>query len=425
MDEHIINKFSVWMQDEKVLIISPSPLDWIVTNKEGYDFFSEMIDNVNEFKKLLPHFPDSVHNLYYFLEKNLFAEKDEYNGNAYLFSSPQTIYFHLTNKCNLNCKYCYAHKYKNYLPEMTYSIGVKILDQFKVQLPSSYLVFTGGEPMLNPDFHRLVEYSLDLGFRVGLLTNGTLIENIPENLLKKIDYQISLDGISADINNLTRGRFEDTMSGINKLLELGIRPEIRATLTKYTKDHALDFYKYWEERGINARFFVIRKFGIDEEFENLGLNDEELLHIFNKFSVELGSYKKALRNILVADHMSFFKPINCCGIGNSNIAVDGLGNIYPCIHLCVSNLKIGNILEQSITDISSSKILEKIRCKVEDINTCKVCPFRYICGGGCKAETYFQTKNFSTKYPNCDFLKNIILKCMFEEELVVGDKNDY
>lgn len=418
MEEHCINKFSVWKRNGKILILSPSPLDWILTNKEGFEIFTDMIDHLEEYKKILSHLPNSVHNLYNFLQKNLVSEDDTYSESCHLFSSPQTVYIHLTNKCNLKCKYCYATKYKNSLPEMTLGEGRKILDQCKEQLQSPYIVFTGGEPLLNQHFIELATYSLSLGFRVGLLTNGTMIEHLPLHLLKKIDFQISLDGINGEINSLTRGKYRETMTGVERLLQHGVKPEIRATLTKYSKNYAMDFYKYWIEKGVGVRFFVIRQFGINDEFSNLGLSNNELSKLFDLFAKELGSFAKAMQIILIADHLSFFKPINSCGVANSNIAIDGQGNIYPCIHLCVPELKIGNILNEDIVEILKSSQVGTVRCKVKDIKICAECSLRYICGGGCKAEVYFENKRFADKNPNCDFLKELMLKRMFEEDLV-------
>lgn len=412
IEEQVVQQFFTLNQDGRYLILSPVAMDWITTDEEGFKTFQQMVENFAEIDYALPHLSGEAYQIYQFLQRNASTPDSPITAN--LPATPEIVYLHMTSNCNIHCAYCYAEKYINKLPEMTLEKGKEIIDRLKNQTPSAYLCFTGGEPLSDKNSYALMKYAKSLGFKVGLETNGSLINAEKVELLKGIDIQISVDGISPEVNNSTRGRFDQTITGINLLLDCGIRPKVVATLTSSNIHYAINFLNYWRKRGVPARFFVIRKFGIAKEYTRLGVSSEELFHLFEKIAVEAGSYKKAAETIMLADQLSFTRPMTCCGMGTRNIAVDGDGNVYPCVHLCLPELSIGNILNQEITSITTSPALNGMRVPVTSMAQCAECPFRFFCGGGCRAETYFETGQFAAGYLHCDFIKELVIKCLLE-----------
>ena len=80
--------------------------------------------------------------------------------------------FELTNKSNLNCKYIITSdkSKKDLSTEQWITI-------FKEAVNSGllYAIFTGGEPLLRKDFIELYNFLYDLGVKIIIYTNGTLI----------------------------------------------------------------------------------------------------------------------------------------------------------------------------------------------------------------------------------------------------------
>ena len=69
------------------------------------------------------------------------------------------------------------------------------------------LLFSGGEPLIRPDFFELAEYAEKKGVRPTLSTNGTLITREAAQRIKDIGVGyvgISLDGLQ-DVNDEFRG----------------------------------------------------------------------------------------------------------------------------------------------------------------------------------------------------------------------------
>lgn len=107
-----------------------------------------------------------------------------YNQNISLdtINMPLYVYLELNNSCNLRCKFCSLSQKGD--KNIDLKMAKKILKELKDN--GIYDVYyTGGEPLLYPDFVELVNYAYELGMRQTLLTNGILL-NKYRNTLKKI-----------------------------------------------------------------------------------------------------------------------------------------------------------------------------------------------------------------------------------------------
>src|SRR5215207_7153919 len=103
------------------------------------------------------------------------AEKDEIreavlNARAY---KPIYVKIKVNYGCNLKCEMC-KHWRENREPPIS-------MDRFKetltdlAELGCKKIHFSGGEPMLRPRLAELVDHSSNLGMRVTMTTNGTLV----------------------------------------------------------------------------------------------------------------------------------------------------------------------------------------------------------------------------------------------------------
>ncbi|MFB6089245.1 MAG: radical SAM/SPASM domain-containing protein [Candidatus Aenigmatarchaeota archaeon] len=145
---------------------------------------------------------------------------------------PVALRWNLTYRCNLSCEYCNlsecadkdnelsTEKIKAVLKEMS-NAGVKRIS------------FSGGEPLLREDIGEIIDYTRKVGITPTMNSNAILVpEKISE--LKNLGLlKISLDG-TKEVHNMTRGRYEDTIKG----LEIAIENNIKTTLcTTFTKEN--------------------------------------------------------------------------------------------------------------------------------------------------------------------------------------------
>lgn len=90
------------------------------------------------------------------------------------------VYIEITNRCNLACDFCHGTKRPlgTIPPEDFRRIAEKLRGE------TSYLyLHVLGEPLLHPQLKELLAIAGELGFRVCLVTNGTLLHKRREELL--------------------------------------------------------------------------------------------------------------------------------------------------------------------------------------------------------------------------------------------------
>ncbi len=146
------------------------------------------------------------------------------------------VIWNLIRRCNLRCKHCYSISGNVDFPgELSTQQVFEVLDDLKA-FGVPVLILSGGEPLLRPDIFTISRRAKDMGFYVGLSTNGTLIteHNIADIAAVGYDYLgVSLDGIG-EVNDRFRGKtgaFADALNGLRLARDHGLKVGLRFTAT--------------------------------------------------------------------------------------------------------------------------------------------------------------------------------------------------
>ncbi|MGI9481566.1 MAG: heme d1 biosynthesis radical SAM protein NirJ [Hyphomicrobiales bacterium] len=170
------------------------------------------------------------------------------------------VIWNLIRRCNLMCKHCYAISGDVDFPgELSTKEVFAVMDDLKgFKVP--VLILSGGEPLLRPDIFDISRRAKDMGFYVGLSSNGTLIdrENIKQIADIGYDYVgISLDGMRATHDEFRRmdGGFDAALNGIRLCRENGIKVGMRFTATMDNADELPQLLKLAEDEGVE-KFYL-------------------------------------------------------------------------------------------------------------------------------------------------------------------------
>jgi len=151
------------------------------------------------------------------------------------------VIWNLIRRCNLNCKHCYSLSADTDFPgELSTGQVFDVMDDLKAfRVP--VLLLSGGEPLLRPDIFEISQRAKDMGFYVGLSTNGTLItdDNIDDIGAIGYDYVgISLDGIGKthDLFRRQEGAFDKSLEGARMCGARGMKVGLRFTMTMDNAD---------------------------------------------------------------------------------------------------------------------------------------------------------------------------------------------
>ena len=153
--------------------------------------------------------------------------------------APLYVAWQITNECNLACLHCIEESGpgKAFKDELSTEEALSIIDQLvKSEVP--YVSFSGGEPMVRPDFFQMVERITAGGVGLKIETNGHYLT--PENCKRLKDLnvkavQVSIDGATpASFNKMrVHGRFDTAIDGIKRLGDAGIPIEINFVPAKF------------------------------------------------------------------------------------------------------------------------------------------------------------------------------------------------
>lgn len=394
----------VQIREKEVLFLVPEKPDWEVTDINGAKLLS-MCDGSKTVNELISTLPEELREsalelLKKLNERGFFAEPlpREKKDKPLLGS----LHLNMTNKCNLKCIYCYAEKRDRDEKQrhLTYGDYIKIIRDAADINKNVLITFTGGEPLLNKDTIKLAEFCKSNSIKTFLLTNGCPITpRNAEKISKLFDtIKTSLDGDCAELHDRQRGigSFNRVMKAKELLEKYGANLKFACTVTQLNKDHLRGLV---DMLGNRLSFQPIYALG-DERLKKIGITGEEYLDIlFSLGNVDLFNGTK--------QYMEQLRGKGCvrCAVGEGEISIAPTGEVYPCHMLHFDELVCGNVFETSFKEIYySSEILNKIRnMSVDTKENCKRCNIRYICGGGCWARAYLESKNLETPDSFCEY----------------------
>jgi heme d1 biosynthesis radical SAM protein NirJ len=170
------------------------------------------------------------------------------------------VIWNLIRRCNLTCKHCYAISAdKDFPGELTLEQIYTAMDDLKAaRVP--VLILSGGEPLLHPHIFEISKRAKDMGFYVGLSTNGTLIDEEMADEISKIGYDyvgISIDGIEETHDRFRRkeGAYQSSMRAVDLCKSLGVKVGLRYTMTAENSQDLPGLLKLVEERDIDKFYF--------------------------------------------------------------------------------------------------------------------------------------------------------------------------
>jgi MoaA/NifB/PqqE/SkfB family radical SAM enzyme len=275
---------------------------------------------------------DPESNLYYVSKVN----------GKFLTKGPLNVGFQITRRCNLKCIYCSESAY---LPELKLSQIVKALKNLR-NAGVLKINLTGGEALLRRDFKEIVERAKDLGFYVAIDSNATLVtDEIADFLAGKIVYfESTIDG-TPETHNRVRGKYDEVVSGIQKIVKRNIPTYLAMVLLGRSIEDAKYVLKKGDELGVKHVKYLTpapknRGKNLPEEY----LNNPYLEEIWE----EVCRYKKQERlapSISLAD----WKRIGRGSVILVNSDGEMVGSPSIGEENCVTPM--GNILEESVEEM--------------------------------------------------------------------------
>jgi len=331
-------------------------------------------------------------------------------------------YFYLTAGCNLACRHCWlAPKYQ---PDggtgghLDFELFKMAIDEGQ-PLGLQSVKLTGGEPLLHPDFIRIIELLYDKGLPFIIESNGTLMtRELAQHLMEhKLDHiSFSLDGATAASHDSFRGvlgSFEKTCNAVEYMVEVGFHPQVIMSVHSGNVDEIEPLVRLAEKmKAGSVKFNLVQPTGRGETMtkRNQVLDIKGLIEI-GKW-VEKDLQKRTSIPLIYSWPMAFFSlrrllettSSSTCGILNI-LGILATGQLAMCgIGMDVPELVYGKLGVDKVANVwYDNQILKTLRkefpAKLEGV--CNYCFFKDQCRGCCVAENYYQSHSVTAPYWFC------------------------
>lgn len=249
--------------------------------------------------------------------------------------------FELTARCNLSCRMCYIHHSASDITRRAEELSPTAwitLAREAVDNGMLFLLLTGGEVFLRPDFFKIYTPLTRLGLILTLFTNGTLITDAVAQELAQAPpnrTEITLYGASeATYEEITGvpGSYRRCCAGIEALVKYRIPLGLKTTITRRNLSELEAMRQMAHNWGLQfsgAWMLTRRRDGLASEVDHLRLSpvDGTELEAAERATAEDGA-EAALRESSLDNDSNFY-----CQAGRAAFTVTPSGEMNTCIDL--------------------------------------------------------------------------------------------
>ena len=270
---------------------------------------------------------------------------------------PPMVIYSVTDRCNLQCKGCYAQSLHTSLkPEMD---DVKMRGTIREarELGVSFMILAGGEPLVRREILDVIGSFPDVIFFV--FTNGTLIDDELADEIKRrrnLVPIISLEGDRAE-TDLRRGNgvFKSLTGVIGRLKQRHIFFGTSITLTSLNFSTVADekFIKDLYDLG-DRLFFFIEYTPVDNATEVWEISDDQRKMMVARAAAFRTRFPALFVN-LPDDEKDFG---GCLSAGRGFVHISAQGDIEPCPFAPYSDT---NLRDTSLKEALKSRFLAAVR----------------------------------------------------------------
>ncbi len=313
---------------------------------------------------------------------------------------PFIIGWELTLACNLRCAHCASRAGLARPGELSRDEAFAIADQFPPLLVYE-VVFTGGEPLLSPLWEPLARHLGEREIRVGVVTNGTLLDRGMLARLKAAgigSFAVSLDGLreTHDRLRVAPGLYDRVITGMGGAVAAGLNPTVITTVNALNVGELDGLYAELKNRGVRRwQLQPIFAFGRSGDHADLQLSSTQYMQLGRFIRDVQADAHRSEFNVFGADGVGYCSelvvddppPWGGCGAGVATCGIMSDGRVKGCLTWPDSMIE-GSLRDRDLWDLwfDDHSFRQTRHFTREDMTgACRDCPFALECGGGCNA----------------------------------------
>lgn len=384
--------------DDYVAITDPATAFWALVRK---DRVTETLANksfITSYQEKADEFHQEIHQLRFGLK-------------------PSAVYVNPTERCNLNCTYCYIPEGMRrgglHMPVKRLQDALeKLQDYFTKVMPVGHkprIIFHGAEPLMNQAamFEAIDAFKDDMIF--GVQTNATLLDAEALDFLmsRRVSIGLSLDGPWAGVTDATRMTFGGKSVHNKVLRAMECLKEydawsVIATCTARNLDQLVPLVDLFHSYHVPTCMLNAVRCTLGGA-RTVKPNDRDIAGSFisalertNTLYQETGrklvvaNFANILLAILAPTARRLMCDISPCGGGRAFFALAPDGGMFPCSEFIgLEDFRGGNLFTDAIEEVLNSKAFRMVTERdVDNFSPCNTCSIRHFCGSPCPAEAH-------------------------------------
>ena len=328
---------------------------------------------------------------------------------------PYVAVWELTLQCNLNCRHCGSRAGKARPDELTLAESLQLCRDLAA-LKCRRLTLGGGEPTLRRDWPLIAETLVDLGVKVGMITNGLAWSDDLSRTAKTVGLEtvaFSVDGLEEthDYIRRSKGHFVKLMRAIESCQRAGLAVGVVTAINKKNLPELEELRQALARHGVTRwQVQLGTPTGNLADHLEMVLEPQTMLSLVPMIAGWCRDSK--MPKVYPGHDVGYFgepeehlrdpkAPIpywTGCSAGCHVIGIESNGNIKGCLSLPSAKNGVdafveGNIRETPLREIWKRKgaFAYNRSFSLDDLGGfCKTCDYAEICRAGCTWMSFSQ-----------------------------------
>ena len=292
----------------------------------------------------------------------------------------------VTARCNLRCAHCYINLPAGDRDALEAELSCQELFHLLDEIADAgclWLLFTGGEPFIRPDFLDIYTYAKKKGLLITLFSNGTIIDPSVADYLADwppFVVEITMYGRSRETYERVTGvpgSYDRCMRGIELLLERDIPLKLKSMVLTLNKHEIWAMKEYAEGLGVEFRFDPVLNARIDsgQSPKEFRISPEEVVQLDMADGKRVKAWQEFCDKFLGPPPRPGY--LYQCGAGRGTFHVDSFGQLSVCMMARVPSYDLrGGTFSEGWYDFIPSVLAQRWSKETQ----CKSCELISLCG---------------------------------------------
>ncbi len=327
---------------------------------------------------------------------------------------PHSVVWEITFACNMRCIHCGTAAGKKRPDELTSEEALTLCDELAA-LGTQWLVISGGEPLLRPDWQQIALRAKADGIEIGIISNGYALEEKAADAIAEIGFKnvgLSFDG-TEKTHNFIRQR-EDSFRRVTRAMDLlyerGVKCCAVSQISNININEMDQMRQILIDHHANAwQVQLTTTTGRMKGMADLALSLDKYPQLIDKL-LEMRTLSGLKIN--VGENIGYYgckgselwddRPYLGCYAGTRILGIESNGTIKGCLSMPEDFVE-GNIRERSLTEIWNDPngfAYNRRFTRESAEGPCRDCHYLPMCRGGCTTTSFAQTGSVANN-PYC------------------------